>query len=814
MGLKIETYNLQKIKNRKNYNRITNEIKKLPSIKEVHINKGVDLLYIEIAENQEISEEQILKAIRKFEKNAVIQKTENKEVLRKVLYLKGLDCGNCAMKIENLAKRVMDHEQIVVDFATTRFIIETKDKELINNIFEEVEAVAHKVDPRIVVMDATSNKKTRVEEVYKPGGLSLIFLIIGVVFFIGAFISAHFFTKIDDASKTFEIIALVLYLLSYFLVGNKVILMFFRNLFHGRIFDENFLMTIASIGAIFTSHYEEAVMVMLLYQIGERLQDYAVHKSRKSISDLLSLEAEVAHLKITNEITDVDVESILPGDIIVVQVGEMIPLDGIIMNGNTTLDTKSLTGEAAHVIKRRGDQVLSGSINIGTTIEIKVTHPYGDSMITKILDLVENASSKKAKAENFITRFAKYYTPVVVLLALIISTIVPLIDYKIGLSKLTLLETYKEYIYNAMIFLVISCPCAIVISVPLAFFAGIGLSSKRGILIKGSNYLESLANVENMVFDKTGTLTKGEFALREVVPVDDAISEKELLKTLAYTEFYSTHPIGLSILEAYGKDKIFPEIIADYTRLDGRGVKAVVNGSVVYAVNSRMITEMFPTIPIIEKNGIVIYVIKEKKYLGYVVVGDILRDEASKAIHTLRASGTRITMLTGDSKISGDYTANLLQIDEVYSELLPDMKVEILEEIKTKTKKGKTVYVGDGINDAPVIAASDVGIAMGGTGSDATIKIADVVIMSDNLEKLPDVIKIAKNTRRIVIQNIIFSLTVKLVVLILSLCTSIPLWLAIFSDVGISLLAILNSMKITRLFHKTDKESRKKKNEE
>lgn len=812
MGLKIETYNLQKIKNKNNYNRIINEIKKIPYVKEVHINRGIDLLSIEIDEDKELSEEHILKAIRKFEKNALIQKTENKEVLRKVLYLKGLDCGNCAMKIENLAKRVMDHEQIVVDFATTRFIIETKDRDLIDNIFEEVEAVAHRVDPKIVVMDATSNKKVRVDDVYKPWDITSTLVVIGfAIFLLGIFFNSIATNSGGKAHEVFNILTLIFYFASYFLVGNRVILMFLNNFRHGRILDENFLMTIASVGALFTSHYEEAIMVMLLYQIGERLQDYAVHKSRKSISDLLSLEAEIAHLKITNEITDVDVETILPGDIIVVQVGEMIPLDGIIISGNTTLDTKSITGEATPVIKRKGEVVLSGSINISSTIEIKVTHPYGDSMVTKILDLVENASSKKAKAENFITKFAKFYTPIVVILALIIATIVPFFVYKIDPNGLSLSQIYKNYIYNAMSFLVISCPCAIVISVPLAFFAGIGLSSRRGILIKGSNYLEALSNVENMVFDKTGTLTKGEFAVQEIVPIDESTTENDLLKTLAYTEFYSTHPIGLSIVETYGKDKIFPEIIADYTPISGKGIKATINGVIVYAGNERMISEMFPNIPIMEKNGIVIYVIKGKKYLGYVVVGDILRDEASEAIHSLKASGIRITMLTGDAKTSGNYTANLLQIDEVYSELLPNTKVEILEEIKSKTKKGKTVYVGDGINDAPVIAASDVGIAMGGTGSDATIKIADVVIMSDNLEKLNDAIKVAKYTRKVVVQNITFSLIVKLAVLILSICTSIPLWLAIFSDVGISLLAIINSMKITRLFHKDDKEKKDEK---
>ena len=391
-------------------------------------------------------------------------------------------------------------------------------------------------------------------------------------------------------------------------------------------------------------------------------------------------------------------------------------------------------------------------------------------------------------------------------MALLVGLGWPFVVYGFSLEALSLPQLLAKYIYKAMVFLVVSCPCAIVISVPLAFFAGIGLSSKRGILVKGSNYLESLSKANNVVFDKTGTLTKGEFTIREICPVE-GVQEKDLLKNLAYVEYYSTHPIGMSVVEYYGREKVFAEIIADFVRVEGKGVKAVVNGSVIYAGNRKMIKESFPQVPILDKNGQVLYVIKDKKYIGAVVVGDILRDEAAGTIKELRKQGIQtVSMLTGDHKTSGMYTANQLQIDDVYTDLLPDTKVEIFEGIMKKTK-GSTIYVGDGINDAPVIATADVGIAMGGIGSDATIQIADVVIMSDNLEKINEALEIAHRTKFKVISNIIFALLTKVVVLIMSMFGEIPLWLAIFSDVGVSLLAIINSMSITRIFRKKDKQA-------
>ena len=809
MSQNIEMYKFVNIKNKKSYRRIENEINKLQFVELATIDKATDTLHISLKDNVTMSIDDVNKVIKKYEKNGYIQKHEVKETYRKVLYLKGLDCGHCAMKIETLAKNNMNHEQILVDFATTRFIIETTDKELIDNIIPRVEACAHKIDPRIVVMDASTGKKERVEEIYRTNLSFVVLLICGVVTFLIGLGLEYIILPFLDVEKNIalaKIISKILYYISYILVGHPVIIMFFKNILHRRLFDENFLMTLASIGAIFTGHPVEAVMVMMLYQIGEQLQQYAVHKSRKSISELLTLDAEVAKIKIGTEITEVDVETVLPGDTIVVQVGETIPLDGIVSLGKSILDTKSITGESTPVSCKAGDEVISGSINVGSTLEIKVTKPYGDSMISKILDLVENASVKKARAEHFITKFARVYTPIVVLLALLVGLGWPFVVYGFSLEALSLPQLLAKYIYKAMVFLVVSCPCAIVISVPLAFFAGIGLSSKRGILVKGSNYLESLSKANNVVFDKTGTLTKGEFTIREICPVE-GVQEKDLLKNLAYVEYYSTHPIGMSVVEYYGREKVFAEIIADFVRVEGKGVKAVVNGSVIYAGNRKMIKESFPQVPILDKNGQVLYVIKDKKYIGAVVVGDILRDEAAGTIKELRKQGIQtVSMLTGDHKTSGMYTANQLQIDDVYTDLLPDTKVEIFEGIMKKTK-GSTIYVGDGINDAPVIATADVGIAMGGIGSDATIQIADVVIMSDNLEKINEALEIAHRTKFKVISNIIFALLTKVVVLIMSMFGEIPLWLAIFSDVGVSLLAIINSMSITRIFRKKDKQA-------
>ncbi|MBQ8293036.1 MAG: heavy metal translocating P-type ATPase [Bacilli bacterium] len=805
-----KSYKILKCDNKNNYRKILVELKKIEGVVSVNIDKNTDTLFIEHTNVVEYSD--IIKPFKKYEKNVVLDEIENIEVYRKVLKLKGIDCAQCALKIENLAKKNFSHKQVIVDFSTERFIIETTDSVLVQNIVDEVSVIAHKVDPRIVVMDVATRQRTEAEERYVISKKDIIVFSIGALFLAFSFIW-HIF--VDKGNPFVHNVHLTLptwisTLISYLLLGHKVIYRFFRNIINRRFLDENFLMTVASIGAIITGHNFEAVLVMLLYQIGTFLQEKAVNHSRKSISALLSYEAKKARLKVNGEALEVEVESVIPGDILIVKNGEMIPVDGIIVDGKTYLDTKALTGESLYRNVKVGDEVLSGSTNLGSVIEIKAIRPQSESTMTKILDIVENAGISKAKTENFITKFAKVYTPVVVIAAVLLILVMPfikhLIDPSLALKDLFLgTDTITGSIYMGMIFLVISCPCALVISIPLTFFGGIGIASRRGILIKGSNYLEALNNVENVIFDKTGTLTYGTFGLLDVVSVGE-MSKDEILRLAAYTEYHSTHPIGISIVEAYGKDKIFAEIIEDFTEIPSRGVRAIINGAQITVGNSRCLENAKVDIPEIKAAGLVLYVLKEKTYVGYLVIGDTIRKDADEAINYLRNNDVKsIQIFTGDSKNVSISVANTLGVDEVYYELLPAQKVEKLEEVKEATlgKNAKTVYVGDGINDAPVISLADVGIAMGGSGSEGSIAIADVVIMSDNLTKLNELIKIAKTTRKIVVQNIILALSIKIVVLLLTvLDLEVSMWLAIFSDVGVSLIAILNSLRVMGIFKK------------
>lgn len=809
-----KSYNILKVENKNNYRRITAELKKIDGVISLSIDKNQNILFIEYSPIVEYSD--LVKAFRKYEKAATLEEIANVEVYRKVLKLKGIDCAQCALKIEMLAKKNFSYKQIIVDFSTERFIIETTDSTLVQNIVEEVSKIAHKVDPRIVVMDVATRQRAEAEERFVISKKDIIVFSFGAVFLLFSFI----WNIVKDHGNPFahdEHLSVVVYittLISYLLIGHKVIYRFLRNIINRRFLDENFLMTIASIGAIVTGHNFEAVLVMLLYQVGTFLQEKAVNHSRKSISALLSYEAKKARLKVNGEALEVEVESVIPGDILIVKNGEMIPVDGVVTDGKTYLDTKALTGESLYRNVKVGDEVLSGSTNLGGVIEIKAIRPQSESTMTKILDIVENASISKAKTENFITKFAKIYTPVVVFAALILIIASPfikhLIDPSLPIKDLFLgTETITGSIYTGMIFLVISCPCALVISIPLTFFGGIGLASKRGILIKGSNYLEALTNVENVIFDKTGTLTYGTFGLVDVVSVGD-MPKDEILRLAAYTEYHSTHPIGISIVEAYGKDKIFAEIIEDFTELTSRGVRAVINGSRITIGNYRCLQDAKVEVPDIKAPGLVLYVLKEKNYVGYLVIGDTIREEADEAITFLRNNDIKsVQIFTGDAKNVSISVANTLGVDEVYYELLPAQKVEKLEEVKDNIidKKAKTVYIGDGINDAPVISLADVGIAMGGSGSEGAIAIADVVIMTDNLKKVNELITIAKSTRRIVIQNIILALSIKAVVLLLTVLElEVSMWLAIFSDVGVSLLAILNSLRVMKIFKKEKKQ--------
>ena len=580
-----------------------------------------------------------------------------------------------------------------------------------------------------------------------------------------------------------------IYIFSYIVVGLEIVLKAFRNILRGKVFDENFLMTIATIGAFAIGEFPEAVAVMLFYQVGELFQNYAVDKSRKSIASLMDIRPDFANVKRNGEVFKVDPDEVQIGETIVVKPGEKIPLDGIVTKGNSMVDTAALTGESVPRKIRENDEVLSGCINTNGLIEIKVTKEFGQSTVSKILDLVENASSKKSKSENFITKFARYYTPIVVIIAVLLAIIPPFV-LRIG--------DFTDWLYRALTFLVVSCPCALVISIPLGFFGGIGGASKTGILVKGSNYLEALSNTEIVVFDKTGTLTEGVFEVQKVEPHD--ISKEELLKLSAFAESYSNHPISISLKEAYGKE-IDNNVITDTSEISGKGVVANVEGKEVLVGNEKLMQER--NIDYIKCNdiGTVIYVAVNNKFAGYIVISDKIKKDSKKAIDDLKKYNIKKTvMLTGDRKNVGESVAKELNIDEVYTELLPDGKVEKVEGLlKQKSTKGKLAFVGDGLNDAPVLAISDIGIAMGGLGSDAAIEAADIVIMTDEPSKISTAIKISKKTMGIVKQNIIFALAVKILVLILAAFGLSTMWEAVFADVGVSVLAILNSLRALRV---------------
>ena len=577
-----------------------------------------------------------------------------------------------------------------------------------------------------------------------------------------------------------------IYIISYLIVGLDVLIEAIKNIFKGEVFDENFLMTIATIGAFAIGEYPEAVAVMLFYQVGEMFQSYAVDKSRKSIASLMDIRPDFANIKKNGSIEKVSPDKISIGDIIIVKPGEKVPLDATIVDGNSMLGTSALTGESVPREVSIGDEVLSGSINQNGLIEIKVTKSFGESTVSKILDLVENASSKKSKSENFISKFAKYYTPIVVVIAVLLAIIPPIIFKE---------TEFIQWLYRALTFLVVSCPCALVISIPLGFFGGIGGASKLGVLVKGSNYLEALSKTEVVVFDKTGTLTEGVFEVQKVNSVD--ITKEDLIKCAAYAESFSNHPIANSLKKAYGKD-IDNKKISETHELSGLGVNAVVDGNAVFVGNEKLMQEK--NIEYIKCNeiGTILYVAINNQFKGTIIISDKIKADAKKAIEKLKKNNVKkIVMLTGDKKAVGESVAKELGLDEVYTELLPNNKVEKVEELmKSKSKKGKLAFVGDGINDAPVLAISDIGIAMGGLGSDAAIEAADVVLMTDEPSKIVDAIKISKKTLKIVKQNIIFAIVVKILVLILSAIGLSNMWQAVFADVGVSVLAILNALRV------------------
>lgn len=578
---------------------------------------------------------------------------------------------------------------------------------------------------------------------------------------------------------------LVLFLAAYFIIGFDVLREAVAHIFHGKVFDENFLMSIASIGAFFVGEYPEAVAVMLFYQVGEAFQDYAVNRSRKSVASLMDMRPDFANVERGGQLEQVDPYEVSVGDVIVVKPGERVPLDGTVIDGQSALDTSALTGESLPRDVAVGSKVLSGSINLNGLLHLRVDTEFDQSTVSKILELVENASSKKAKAENFITKFARYYTPAVVIIAAVMAVVMPLI----------LSEPFSEWIYRALIFLVISCPCALVISVPLSFFGGIGGASRAGILVKGGNYLEALSDVKTVVFDKTGTLTVGKFSVTGVYP--HKITADELIEKCAYTQSFSSHPISASLIEYYGKD-IDNSRLDDMQNIPGHGVSAVLDGKQMLCGNARLmkrenVSDFIET----DYDSTIVYAACDGVYIGCITIGDTAKPRAAQAIAGLKERNIKTVMLTGDAAGVAAKIGAELGIDEVYAELLPDDKVQMVEKLLDEVPdKGKLLFAGDGINDAPALVRADVGVAMGGIGSDAAIEAADVVLMKDDPYSLCGALAIAKKTKQIVTQNIVFALGVKGLVLILGATGDASMWGAVFADVGVAFLAILNAMRL------------------
>ena len=580
-----------------------------------------------------------------------------------------------------------------------------------------------------------------------------------------------------------------LFIISYLIVGLSILKKAVRNIFRGKVFDENFLMAVATLGAFGVGEFPEAVAVMLFYQVGELFQSYAVDKSRKSISSLMDIRPDYANVLRDEKEEKIDPDEVKIGEIIIVKPGEKIPLDGVIIEGTTMLDTKALTGESVPVEVKKDDEVLSGSINESGKILVRVSKEYGESTVSKILDLVENASSKKSKSENFITKFAKYYTPTVVIIAVILAIVPPFIFKE---------TSFTEWFYRALSFLVVSCPCALVISIPLSFFGGIGGASKMGILIKGSNYLEALASTEIAVFDKTGTLTKGVFEVQKIET--NNIDKDQLLEIAAYAENYSNHPIAKSIKTAYKKE-IDTNRIKNIKEISGHGISVTIDDKNVLIGNEKLMEENKIQYTKSEDIGTILYIAVNNEYKGLIIISDEIKEDSLGLVKNLKNLGVKKTvMLTGDKKTVGEDVGEKLRLDEVYTELLPDEKVEKVEKLmQEKTEKGKLVFVGDGINDSPVLAMSDIGVAMGALGSDAAIEAADVVIMTDEPSKIGDAISLSRKTMKIVKENIVFAIAIKILVLVLTAIGLSTMWEAVFADVGVSIIAIINALRMLKV---------------
>ncbi|MGL5647461.1 MAG: heavy metal translocating P-type ATPase [Clostridium sp.] len=778
--------------------KIENIVSELPEVKNCTLNFSFKLL---IVEYDNLSEDEMIEKVRgiinKLEPHVVVEKYslgKNSTSGKMKLSLKGLDCAHCAGKIESLVSEFPEVKSCTLNFSFKLLIVEYENISE-REEFEKIKAVVNKLEPGVVVENYNANdgemrgssleenKDDTKEEKVKESKLinkllENIQLIIGIfIYGIGIFLGEK-----DSISVIFFIIA-------YLLVGHKVIITAFKNLIKGNFFDENFLMTIATFGALAIGEYPEAVAVMIFYGIGEMFQSYAVNKSRNSISALMDIKAEYANLFKDGRILKVAPEEVKMNEIIVIKPGERVPLDGTIVEGNTTIDTSALTGESIPVEKECGQEVLGGSINITGTIKMRVSSEFEQSTVARILELVQNASSKKAKTEKFITKFSRYYTPVVVIAAIVLAIVPPIVIPG---------QEFTTWFSRALIFLVVSCPCALVVSVPLGLFAGIGSASKKGILVKGGNYLEVLKNVDVVIFDKTGTLTEGIFKVSKIDSYG-GLSKSDVLKYAAACEKLSNHPIAKSILDEFEASKqgdVEDIIVENHKEVPGMGIQGEIDGNKILVGNYKLMQSNNIKVTEIDAIGTIVYLAVNGEFKGSIIISDKIKQDSKKAIKELKEVGVKnIVMLTGDNKKVGEKVAKELGVDTVYSELLPSGKVEKLEEILESKEYKNVAFVGDGINDAPVLARADLGVAMGGIGSDAAIEAADIVLMQDNPMALKEGILVAKKTNKILWQNIIFSLGIKLLVLLLAIFGVANMWEAVFADVGVTVIAVINSMR-------------------
>lgn len=697
--------------------------------------------------------------------------------MRKIFLLNGIDCPNCSLKIEN---KINDLDG--VNFSKINLVTQTVEIdfeiEVEKNLFENVKKIVNFYEPDVEVKEKLVFNQAKKS---KESNKNLYFIVFGSVIYLLSLLMYNFLSG-------FKEISIIIFIISYMVLGFDVVSKAIKNIFRGMIFDENFLMTLSTLGAFVIGEYPEAVAVMLFYKIGEYFQSRAINRSRKSISDLMDIRPDYVNVENGEKLVKISPEKVSVGNEIVIKPGEKIALDGVILSGESMIDTKSLTGESIPKCVKVGDEILSGCINMTGILKIKVTKSFGESTAGKIINLVESASSNKANTENFITSFALYYTPIVVALAVLLSVIPPIF----------LNGEWISWIKRGFVFLVISCPCALVISIPLSYFSAIGLASKNGILVKGGNYLEALSKIDTIIFDKTGTLTKGNFEVCDIY-FENGFTADDICKFSAYAESFSNHPIAVSILYHYGKE-IDKNKIVNYKDLYGYGISATIFGKKVLVGNEKLMKKENISYSVCNKLGTIVYVAIDGKYAGYILIKDKIKDDSIKAVSDLKNIGVKkIVMFTGDNYSVAKDICDKLKLDEFFSGMLPHEKVEKLEIFELKKEKSKKiVFVGDGINDAPVLARADVGVSMGSLGSDAAIEASDVVLMTDEISKLAEAIKISKLTKRIVFQNIIFILTIKTVFLVLGAFGLANMWEAVFADVGAMIIAVLNSIRILK----------------